>query len=72
MSNVFILLFSSTFSSFCYFLGNFKQISNAWMAERSKAVDLSSIIVRCVGSNPTPGIFAINQGIFDMISCPSG
>ena len=29
----------------------------AWMAERSKAVDLSSIIVRCVGSNPTPGIF---------------
>ena len=25
------------------------------MAERSKAVDLSSIIVRCVGSNPTPG-----------------
>ena len=32
------------------------------MAERSKAVDLSSIIVRCVGSNPTPGIsFAFAQ-----------
>ena len=33
-------------------------VLSAWMAERSKAVDLSSIIVRCVGSNPTPGIFA--------------
>ena len=28
---------------------------NAWMAERSKAVDLSSIIFGCVGSNPTSG-----------------
>ena len=26
---------------------------DAWMAERSKAVDLSSIISGCVGSNPT-------------------
>ena len=28
---------------------------DAWMAERSKAVDLSSIIFGCVGSNPTSG-----------------
>ena len=27
----------------------------AWMAEWSKAVDLSSIIYGCVGSNPTSG-----------------
>ena len=29
----------------------------AWMAEWSKAVDLSSILVRGVGSNPTSGTF---------------
>ena len=28
----------------------------AWLAEWSKAVDLSSIIFGCVGSNPTSGI----------------
>ena len=29
----------------------------AWMAEWSKAADLSSVIFGCVGSNPTSGIF---------------
>ncbi len=30
-------------------------LKNAWMAERSKAADLSSVIFGCVGSNPTSG-----------------
>ena len=32
----------------------------AWMAEGSKAVDLSSILFGGVGSNPTPSIFLKN------------
>ena len=31
-------------------------VSHAWMAEWSKAADLSSVIFGCVGSNPTSGI----------------
>ena len=31
-------------------------ILSAWMAEWSKAADLSSVIFGCVGSNPTSGI----------------
>ena len=39
----------------------YSKVSNkyAWMAEWSKAVDLSSILVRGVGSNPTSGIHSI-------------
>ena len=34
-----------------------RYINNAWMAEWSKAADLSSVIFGCVGSNPTECIF---------------
>ena len=34
---------------------------NAWMAEWSKAADLSSVIFGCVGSNPTSGKFQRNM-----------
>ena len=33
--------------------------ARAWMAERSKALDSSSSIFGCVGSNPTPSILDI-------------
>ena len=33
----------------------------AWMAEWSKALDSSSSIARCVGSNPTSSIWAITH-----------
>ena len=36
---------------------HFGLASIAWMAERSKALDSSSSIFGCVGSNPTPSIF---------------
>ena len=39
---------------------------HAWMAERSKAVDLSSIIFGCVGSNPTSGICVLICLYYDM------
>merc|ERR1712030_95856 len=35
---------------------HFGLASIAWMAERSKALDSSSSIFGCVGSNPTPSI----------------
>ena len=45
---ILLALFSGCSQVFAASLG-------AWMAERSKVVDLGSIIVRCVGSNSTPG-----------------
>lgn len=42
-----------------YFFVRWVTQSNAWMAERSKAADLSSVIYGCVGSNPTSGILFI-------------
>ncbi len=42
---------------FCVCVYICEYIKYAWMAEWSKAADLSSVIFGCVGSNPTSGIY---------------
>ena len=41
-----------------------KNKNSAWMAERSKAADLSSVLFGGVGSNPTSSIIFLNFLIF--------
>ena len=43
---------------------HFGLASIAWMAERSKALDSSSSIFGCVGSNPTPSIFVEKKRVW--------
>ena len=41
---------------------------NAWMAERSKAADLSSVIFGCVGSNPTSSKIIITVVMYAFVA----
>ena len=49
-SNPSAVAYARTYHILCYIY-----IIPAWMAEWSKAADLSSVIFGCVGSNPTSG-----------------
>ena len=54
----FVFLWNAKSSQNCHVPPNFGSFPIAWMAERSKALDSSSSIFGCVGSNPTPSIFS--------------